>query len=351
MEKLANQYIGYIGTYTKEESEGVYKFTLDTDQERIMGVTPVAKLQNPTYLTVTNDNKYLYAVSKEGDNGGVQSFQIKETGDLEALNSQASAGSPPCHVSVKSDNSNVVTANYHTKKVESYLTNEDGSLKPVVDVAEHEGSGPNDRQEKPHMHFAGFTPDEKFLIAIDLGSDKIITYKIEAGKLTKVSTFESKAGSGPRHIAFHPSEKYAYVMTELTSEVIVLDYNKEDGSFNEKQTIKAIPADYTDVNDGSGIHLTRDGKFVYVANRGHNSIAQFAINEDNGALTFVEWTSTEGNWPRDFVLDPSEKYVVAANQKSGTLTLFRRDEQSGKLTKLQSDVKAPEAVCVKFLHA
>lgn len=348
---MGNQFIGYVGTYTKQNSEGVYKFVLDTKKTMITSVTPAAKLDNPTYLTVSNDNQYLYAVSKDGENGGVTSFTIdNQTGDLTKLNSRSSAGSPPCHVSIKSDNSNVVTANYHTKKVESYLTNSDGSLQSTTDVAEHDGSGPHERQEKPHMHFAGFTPDEKFVIAIDLGSDNIITYKAEEGKLTRVHTFETKPGSGPRHIAFHPNASIAYVMTELSSEVIVLSYNEADGSFTEKQTIKAIPSDFEDTNDGSAIHISKDGKFVYVANRGHNSIAVFAVDEANGELTLIEWVSTEGNWPRDFVLDPTEKFLVASNQKSGTLTLFQRDEQTGKLTAVQTDVAAPEAVCVKFLN-
>ena len=348
---MGEKLTGYVGTYTKQDSEGVYKFTLDLDKEFITDVTPVAKLDNPTYLTVTKDNKFLYAVSKEGESGGVTAFSIdNNTGDLTMLNSEASAGSPPCHVSVKDDNANVVTANYHTKKVESYLTNADGSLKSVVDVVEHEGTGPHKRQEKPHMHFAGFTPDEKYVIAIDLGSDNIVTYAADNGKLTKVQTYKTKPGSGPRHIVFHPNGKHAYVMTELTSEVIVLEYHAEDGRFTEKQYIKAIPTDYKDVNDGSAIHITKDGKFVYVANRGHNSIASYEVDQSTNELTFIEWKSTEGNWPRDFVIDPSGRYLVASNQKSGTLTLFRRDAKTGKLTMIQDGVVAPEVVCVKFLN-
>lgn len=347
---MGKNLIGYIGTYTKQDSEGVYKFSLDVEKGSITEVTPVAKLDNPTYLTTTKDSKFLYAVSKEGEDGGVTAFSINEkTGDLTQLNSLASAGSPPCHVSVTKDNKNVVTANYHTKRVESYLTTSDGSLETLVDTAVHEGSGPHERQEKPHMHYAGFTPDEKYVIAIDLGSDQVITYAVNNGRLTKVQTFESKPGSGPRHIAFHPDGKHAYIMTELTSEVIVLEYHAEDGHFSEKQYIKAIPSDHKDVNDGSGVHISKDGKFIYVANRGHNSIAIFAVDQETKELTLVEWTSTEGDWPRDFVLDPSDRYLVAANQKSGTLTLFSRDKETGKLKSIQSGISAPEAVCVKFL--
>lgn len=343
---------GYIGTYTKETSEGVYKFSLDLDKKAITDVAPVVKLDNPTYLTVSEDNKYLYAVAKEGDQGGVTSFKIDQNShELTPLNSLAQAGSPPCHISVNSDNSNVVTANYHTQKIVSYLTNSDGSLKELIDIGEHDGSGPHERQEKPHLHFAGFTPDEKYLIAIDLGSDEIITYAVFNGKLTKKHVFATKPASGPRHIVFAPNGNYAYVMTELTSEVFVLSYNADSGEFVEKQVIKAIPADYQEVNDGSAIHITKNGQFIYVANRGHNSLALFTVDQTTGELRFVEWTATEGDWPRDFALDPTEKYLVATNQKSGTLTLFERDDETGKLTLIQANVAAPEAVCIKFLNA
>jgi 6-phosphogluconolactonase len=343
--------IGYVGTYTKEDSKGVYQFTLDTEKRELADVKLAAELSNPTYVTVSEDNENVYAVHKEGEKGGVAAFSVnKESGELSKLNSQTSAGSPPCHVSVNQDNSNVVTANYHTTKIASYLVNGDGSLKPAASVIEHHGSGPHERQEKPHMHFAGFTPDEKYVIAIDLGSDRVITYSAVDGKLEKEQEYTLKPGSGPRHITFHPNKSIAYVMTELSSEVIVLHYDEKDGSFTEQQSISTIPEDFEETNDGSAIHISADGKFVYAGNRGHNSIAIFKVDEETGQLTFVEWTSTEGNWPRDFVLDPSEEFLVAANQKSNTMTLFGRDKAAGKLTLIQSGVKVPEPVCVKFLN-
>ncbi|WP_407933979.1 lactonase family protein [Aquibacillus rhizosphaerae] len=344
------KFIGYVGTYTKEESKGVYSFTLDTEKGEINDVNVAAELDNPTYVTVSKDNTNLYAVAKEGDKGGVTAFSLNnQTGELTKLNSQATAGSPPCHVSVNSDNTNVVTANYHTTKIESFFTNDDGSLNPATFV-EHEGTGPHKRQEKPHMHYAGFTPDDKYVIAIDLGSDRVISYTIDNGEFVEVNTFNAKPGSGPRHITFHPNGKLAYVMTELTSEVLVLEYDSENGKLSQIQAVPTIPDDFNEVNDGSAIHITSDGRFVYAGNRGHNSIAIYKVDQVSGELEFVEWTSTEGNWPRDFVLDPSEKFLVAANQKSNTLVLFKRDETTGKLTVSQSGVKVPEAVCVKFLN-
>ena len=344
------KYIGYVGTYTKQDSKGVYQFTLDTEKKQLSDVKVAAELGNPTYVTVSEDQKNLYAVAKEGDNGGVTAFSInEETGELTKLNSQMAAGSPPCHVSVDDEKNTVVTANYHTTKIASYLTNDDGSLNAASSVIEHEGTGPHERQEKPHMHFAGFTPDEKHVVAIDLGSDRVISYAVDEGKLEETQVFKTKAGAGPRHITFHPNKKFAYVMTELSSEVILLHYHEEDGSFTEKQSIPAIPQDFKETNDASAIHISSDGQFVYAGNRGHNSIAVYKVDQDSGRLTFIEWTSTEGNWPRDFVLDPSENFLIATNQKSNTMTLFERDKSTGKLSLLQSDVHVPEPVCVKFL--
>ncbi|TKC18171.1 lactonase family protein [Robertmurraya kyonggiensis] len=344
------KYTGYVGTYTKGESKGIYSFVLDTNATKLIEVKAAAELENPTYLTISDDNRFLYSVVKTGDLGGVSAYKLdSETGELTLLNTQASAGSPPCHVSVGSDNKNVFSANYHKGTVESYLTDTDGSLLPPASVIEHTGSGPDSRQEKSHMHYAAFTPDEKYLVAVDLGSDLIYTYAVSNGILSEKQRLSVKPGSGPRHLVFHPQLKIAYVMTEFSSEVIVLSYNENDGSFTELQTISTLPSNFTENNQGSAIHFSTDGKFIYAGNRGHNSIAVFAVNLENGELSFVEHTSTEGNWPRDFSLDPSEKFIVASNQESSNLVLFSRDEATGKLTLLQSDIVVPDPVCVKFI--
>ncbi|NQD64628.1 lactonase family protein [Bacillus haikouensis] len=345
------KFTGYVGTYTKQDSKGVYQFTLDTEKKEILDVKLAAEVGNPTYVTVTGDNKNLYAVSKDGENGGITAFSIDgQTGGLNKLNSHSTPGANPCHLSVGQDNQTVVTANYHTTEVQSYITEKDGALHSLVSTIEHAGSGPHERQEKPHMHYAGFTPDGKYVIAIDLGSDRIYTYTAENGELREERIVEAKPGSGPRHLTFHPNGKFVYVMTELSSEVLVLHYNAEDGSFSEQQYIPAIPEDFKETNDGSAIHISADGQYVYAGNRGHNSIAVYKVNQDSGSLTFVEWTSTEGNWPRDFVLDPTGEFLVASNQKSNTLTLFGRDKETGRLELLQSGVQVPEPVCVKFLN-
>jgi len=346
-------YRGYIGTYTKGESEGLYSFSLDTDKGEIRDVRLAAVLDNPTYLTISDDNQNLYSVIKKGETGGAVAFSIDQnTGALKALNDRSSNGAAPCHISVDQKKQYVLTANYHKAEVVLYPLNpEDGRLKDPSSIVKLEGSGPNPkRQESAHTHFAGWTPDEKYVVIVDLGMDAIVTYQVKAGKLEEASRLLVKPGCGPRHIAFHPNEKYAYVMTELSGEIIVLDYDAETGKLLPKQYAQTLPTHFSGYNDGSAIHLTTDGRFVYCANRGHNSIAAFRVDEGSGQLTLIEHTPTEGDWPRDFVLDPSERFLVAANQNSGNLVLFSRDVESGRLTLRQEDVRVPDPVCVKFLH-
>ncbi|KLT18510.1 lactonase family protein [Neobacillus vireti] len=347
-----SKFTGFIGTYTKGESKGIYSFSLDTDEAKITDIKVAAQAENPTYLTISNDNRFLYSVAKEGETGGVAAFSINESGELTAINRQMLDGSSPCHVSIDSKNNYLFSANYHKGEVVSHLISpENGSLQPAASVIKHEGRGPDSRQEKPHTHYAGLTPDEKFLAAVDLGIDALITYAVnDDGSLKKVKLLPLKAGSGPRHLTFHPNGKFAYLMTEFSSEVIVLNYHSENGHFTEKQYISTLPADFSENNQGSAIHISSDGRFIYAGNRGHNSIALFSVNQESGELSFIEHTSTEGDWPRDFALDPSEKFIVASNQESGNLVLFSRDTGTGKLTLILSDIMVPYPVCVKFLH-
>ncbi|MED4227725.1 lactonase family protein [Neobacillus cucumis] len=349
---MANtKFKGYIGTYTKGDSKGIYSFTLDTNEGKIEDIQVAAELGNPTYLAISKDNRFLYSVVKEGEAGGIAAFSIDESGNLTAINSEVLDGAPPCYVSVDSKNRIVFGTNYHQGFVQSNLLGEDGRVLPYASIREHEGKGPDPRQEKPHTHYSELTPDEKYLAVCELGTDAVITYSVEEdGTLTKVNLLPVKAGSGPRHLVFNPNGKVAYVMTEFSSEVIVLNYNPENGSFTEVQYISTLPEDFKENNQGSAIHISADGRYVYAGNRGHNSIAVFSVEQGSGELTFVERTSTEGDWPRDFEIDPSGKFVVAANQESSNVVLYSRDEASGKLTLITSDITVPYGVCVKFLN-
>lgn len=346
-EEMTKKYYGFAGTYTRETSEGIYRFVLDTEAKTLSAVEVAAKVGSPTYLTISDDQRHLYAVAQDGEQGGVAAYEINnETGDLRYINKELAAGAPPCHVAVRNDE--LLAGNYHEGTIELFKVNENG-VQSKLSTATHEGTGPHERQEKPHVHYTAHTPDGKYVVVADLGTDELVTYKIEQDQLNKVHTFRAKAGSGPRHIDFHPNGKIAYLLTELSSEVIVLDYDAETGSFVEKQVIAALPENFKETNDASAIHISSDGKFLYTGNRGHNSIAVFAVDKETQELTFVEHTPTGGEWPRDFVLDPSEAFLITANQHTGNLVLFERDQETGKLTQLDSEVKVPETVCVKFL--
>lgn len=343
---MGKKYIGYAGTYTRKSSEGIYAFTLDIESGTLSEATVAARVGSPTYVTISGDNHYLYAVAQEDDMGGVHAYRIdNETGALHMINGQLTDGAPPCHLDVR-DNQ-VVTGNYHKGTIGLNTVNQEGGIEPVTTV-KHEGSGPHERQEKPHVHYAGHTPDGKYVVVADLGTDELVTYQVRGDELAKVHTLQVKPGSGPRHIVFHPNGKIAYLLTELSSEVIVLNYDAAQSSFTEKQAIRAIPDDFAGTNDASAIHISSDGKFVYTGNRGHNSIAVFSVDEASNELTFIEHTATGGEWPRDFVLDPSEQFIVASNQHSGNLVLFSRDRETGKLKKMDAEIQVPEVVCVKF---
>lgn len=342
---------GYIGTYTKGESKGIYSFTLHAAKGSIGEIQLVAEIENPTYLSISDDQDTLYSVAKKGNLGGVASYAINHAdGALEFINMQVTEGPSPCHISVDNQEKHAVIANYHRGSIEAHpLYNR--LVQPVASVISHEGSGPNtERQEKPHVHFSGFTPDQRFVVAVDLGTDTLVTYKLADFTLTKVQSLSLAPGCGPRHIVFHPNGKFAYIITELSNEIIVLTYNPENGSFHEIQYDTAVPLDYRFKSQGGAIHVSADGRFVYASIRGHNSIAVYKVDEQTGKLSLIEHTPTEGIWPRDFSLDPSEEFLVVANQESNNLALFERNKETGKLSLLQSDVSVPYPVCVKFLN-
>lgn len=342
---------GYVGTYTKGDSEGIYSFVLDTDRQVLDGVELAAKLDNPTYLVVSEDDRRLYSVIKKDAFGGVAAYAVDPAGQLESLGEQTAEGSPPCYVGADRENRHVLSANYHKGTVDIYPIGKNRGIDPASDSDHHEGSGVDrSRQEGPHVHFADYTPDERFVVAVDLGTDSLTTYREAGEKLIRQDVLTFKPGTGPRHLVFHPKAPFAYVMSEISSEVIALRFDAASGHFSVFQTVSALPADFHGHNQGSAIKISSDGRFVYVSNRGANSIALFRTDKESGALTPVDHVSTEGEWPRDFALDPSEQFLIAANQNTGNLVLYTRDRETGRLAATGSELAVPDPVCVKFLH-
>ena len=334
----------YIGTYTKEDSEGIYLVEL-SEEGKVLEVRNVAKVDNPTYLALSNDNKYLYSVSRVDGKGAVTSFKVEEDGRLIELTSVAQEGNPPCYVELNSAKNTLLSANYHLGTIDSYSVG-NGRLVKLLSTDHHEGKGVHERQEKPHVHFSGYTPSEDYVFSCDLGTDEITTYKLNEGILEKVAVTKVKDGSGVRHIVFSSDEKQAFVMTELTSEIIAFDYDGK-GNLTNPKYYPTLPEGFTSENKGSAIKISNDNKFIYVSNRGQDAIVVFENTKDG--LKKIQTISTFGKGPRDFDLSKDNKFAIATNENSGTITVYQVNVTTGELTVVDSEIIVPEAVCAKFI--
>ncbi|WP_283583555.1 lactonase family protein [Limosilactobacillus difficilis] len=334
-----------IGTYTQKNSQGIYAVTLNSTQGCLENVRLVAKSEKPAYLQV-DSCKHLFAIKQNGKQGGVAAYQLKD-GQASLINEVLGAGAPPAYVGIDEQRHLLFSANYHTAKINVFRINEDGSL-TLTDSVTHQGmTGPRpEQQDGPHCHYADLTPDGR-LIVCDLGMDLLVVYDIsDDGKLTAASRYHCESGFGARHLAFHPNSQVLYVLGELSSKLTVLAYHAQDASFKPLQTIATIPSSWTSHNGAAAIHITKDGRFVYVSNRGEDTIAVFAVQNDF-SLKHIQSISTEGSFPRDFELSSDEKFLLAGNQNSDSLALYQRNDQTGLLKKLQQNVTCPEPVCIK----
>lgn len=333
----------YLGTYTRRESKGIYSITLDTEKEQLVDLTLRAEEKSPTYLARSKKER-VYTVTEVDGAGGCGAY----TPEFELLNTVTEEGAPLCYVAVDEPRQLVYGANYHKGEVNVYKILADGSIEATDHIYHDEPVGPHENQDTPHVHYTDLTPDQRLAVC-DLGTDRVYTYDVSAeGKLTEAAVYVAATGTGPRHLVFHPNHQYAYLVGELDSSLTVLRYNEADGSFEEIQKVPTLPEDFTDFNSGAAVRVSKDGRFVYSSNRGHNSLVVFEVTEDGAGLNFIQRLSTEGDFPRDFDLDPTNKFLVCANQNSDNLTLYRRNAETGELTTIQKDVYAPECVCVLF---
>ncbi|POE40592.1 6-phosphogluconolactonase [Lacticaseibacillus paracasei] len=334
-----------FGGYTKKDGKGVYTAELNTTTSQVSVPVPyISSIDGPTYLA-KSDKGILYVVTKKGEKGGISAFSL--TGKQpELLNDSLSIGSSPAYVSVDNARDLVFSANYHTGYICVDRILPDGGLSRSDSVLQ-EGKGPRPEQEASHPHFADLTPDGR-LVTVNLGTDTVTTYQInEDNKLSNPVAFHTDPGFGPRHIVFHPSLPVAYLVGELSSKVSVLQYSAKEGSFSVKQTVSTIPSDWTAHNGAAAVRISNDGKFLYVSNRGHNSIISYQVDA-GGNLTDNGFTSTFGDFPRDFAIDPTGNFLLAVNQNSDTGTLYLRDSSNGHLTPAQINIPVPEGVCVLF---
>lgn len=365
MNNLPESITVYIGTYTQRESfvdgkaDGIYVCQLDTASGALTYRATVPGVVNPSFLAIDARKRYLYAVneisSAHGTNGTVSAFAIDPvTTELNYLNEQSTHGLAPCHLSLDSTGSFVMVANYESGNLCVLPIEQDGRLGAATDVAQHHGSGPNaERQEGPHAHMVLSSLDGGTVYAVDLGIDKILGYKLDVqrGKLVRLDPpwMQLAPGTGPRHLAFHPSGRFAYVISELQSIVVVLHVNAEHGRLTQVQIISTLPSGFVEENFCAEIEVAPSGRFVYASNRGHDSIAVYGVNQATGELTLVGHQPTLGHGPRHFAIDPSEKFLFAANQDSDTVVTFRIDQDHGLLAATGHVADVPTPVCVRLL--
>src|SRR5580658_4143054 len=357
------QYIAYVGTYTaKTNSKGIYAFRFDPEKGQLTSIGVAAQTPDPSFLAVHPNGKYLYAVNEIGNfNGGtsgaVSAFAIDaKTDSLTFLNQVPTRGAGPCYVSLDKTGAFVLVANYDSGSIASFPVHDDGSLGTTSGFVQHSGSGPNkERQEGPHAHWIGTSPDNRFALAVDLGLDQVIVYGFDSSKgifTPMLSGFAKvKPGSGPRHLAFAPSGKFAYVLSEMESSVTVFSYQAKTGAMTSQQVISALPADYAGSNEAAEIAVHPSGRFLYTSNRGHDSIAVFAIDPKKGTLKSLGQVLTGGKTPRHFAIDPTGAYLLAENQESNNIVIFHIDPATGSLTPTGQTVDAPSPVCITFVAA
>lgn len=344
-----------VGTYTGGKSEGIYVYKFNSADGTSAEVSHI-KTSNPSYLTVSPDKKFVYAIhenQRNGNGGEISAFKFdKATGSLTSINEQPTGGDHPCYVEVDKTGKWVFAGNYSSGSLSVIPVNADGSLgKPTTHI-QHSGSSVNkDRQDKPHVHCTFVSPDNKWLFVPDLGIDKVMIYAFNAktGALTPAEPafVAPQAGAGPRHITFHPNSKFAYLITELTGQVIAFSYN--NGKLTELQTISTVPDGQKGFAGSADIHVSPDGKFLYASNRGDfNNIAIYKIDQKTGKLMNVGFQSTLGKAPRNFNFDPTGGYLIVGNQDSDEIVIFKRNKETGLLTDTGNRISVGKPVCIKW---
>jgi 6-phosphogluconolactonase len=364
----------YVGTYTGPASEGIYLYDFDVATGALTQVGLAAAAANPSFLALSPDARFLYACGEmdafEGKKtGAVSAFAVDAaSGKLTLLNQQPSGGAGPCHVSTDSAGKHVFVANYGGGSVASFPVGDGGSLGPAGSVLQHKGKGPDPkRQEAPHGHWIGPSPDDKFVLACDLGLDQVLVYTLDASSGTlsphdseKDDFFSSSLrrpsgvvapGAGPRHAAFSPDGKVLYVINEMGNTMTAFAWDAAQGSLTEVQTIETLPDGYKETSHTAEVVAHPSGRFVYGSNRGHDSIVTYAADPATGKLTLVGHTTENIKTPRNFNVDPTGQWLVAANQDSDSLVVFRIDAKTGALTATGQPVRAPKPVCVVFAPA
>jgi 6-phosphogluconolactonase len=346
----------YTGTYTKKEghvngqADGIYTLYQNPENGSLKFGATVAKIINPSFVKVSKDNKYLYAVSELGGNeaasGIVYSYKINPDHSLTETGKLSTESDAPCHIAMDQTGEFVFVSNYVGGVVVVYKKKADGSLEKKQKIN-------LDNQETSNAHSVSISANNKHAYVADLGNDKIRIFDFDAERgqlaLNKQPFLELEKGAGPRHFTFSKDNKIAYSINELNSSISVFGIN-ETGGLQLIQNISSLPNDFTDKNSAADIHLHPSGKFLYASNRGHNSIAAFRIDENSGKLEGIGYTSTLGKTPRNFAISPDGSYLYAANQDSNNISIFKIDSENGELTPYLEPLEVKTPVCIEFMN-
>jgi len=348
-QKAENPQFFYVGTYTDESSEGIYRYQLNANGT-LGRLGLAARSPNPSFLALTPDNRFLLTVNEidQKGTGTVASYRVRED-TLLFLSKSSSGGAHPCHIAVNRDGF-VLTSNYSGGNVGLLRLDREGKLSDLLDLDQHQGNGSTRRQQGPHAHMARFADRRQSVIAADLGTNELWFYRLDTsrGQLIPAHppTLKMARGAGPRHMTFHPNGQWIYVINELNSTVTPV-HKTANGDYRKGASVSTLPQDFQGENLCADIHISSDGRYLYASNRGHNSIAVFRVSPEDGSLRIAGHHNIRGNWPRNFALSPDEKYLLVANQKSDNIVAFSRDSTSGQLD-YTGQIEAPAPVCILF---
>ena len=352
----ATQYLAYFGTYTtKTASKGIYAYRFETASGRLTPLGVVAETPNPAFLVAHSNGRFLYAANEHENT--VSAFAMDtQSGKLTPINTVESRGGAPCHVSIDKTGKFLLVANYGSGSVAAFPIQPNGALGDATGFVQHKGSSVDRaRQTGPHAHFIDVSPDNRFVLTADLGLDQVLSYRFDAAKGTLTPNnppFATlKPGSGPRHLAFHPSGKFVFVNGEMSATLTSFSYDAATGAMKEVNTVSTLPGDFSGAKSTAEVQVDRAGRNVYVSNRGHDSIASFSVNPSTGMLMPTGHTPTGGRTPRYFTLDPSGNFLLAGNQDSDTVTVFRVDQKTGHptATPIETLRDVPHAVSIVFV--
>ena len=363
---MSDEILVFVGTYTRAEphaqgrAEGIYAFSLDGASGRLRQVGMTAGITNPSFLAIEPRRRTLYAVCEVSEvggqpGGGLMAYTI-DGAPLTPAGRRSTGSAGPCHVLIDQTARAALVANYSGGAVTLIPLDGEGRPADPVQVIQHEGSSVNPtRQQEAHPHSVAIDSRNRVALVPDLGLDRIVLYRldVEAGKLepNAMPWAAARPGAGPRHLSFHPGERFFYVANELDSTVSLYQYDGEQGAAEEIQALSTLPDGFTGTNHPADIHVHPSGRTVYVSNRGHDSLAGYSIDQETGRLEPLGHESTRGQCPRNFAIVPGGRLLLAANQNSDSIVAFAVDEATGKLEPTGEVASVPSPVCITFLGA